>query len=110
MKYLIFLFFNIISISGYAQLVIKSLPSSQGNHARVAETDNHTITLPFWDDFSTSTSLIDTAWWTSQSQAQVIIKTGIGIDPPSVGVATFDGIDAQGIPYLQTSTIGGVDS
>ena len=110
MKYLAILFFIAISISGYAQLVEKELPNVNYSSARLAKQNNHTITLPFWDDFSTSTGLVDTTWWTQQSQAQVIIKTGIGIDPPSVGVATFDGIDASGIPYLPTPTDGGVDS
>ncbi len=110
MKLLISLFFSLLFISSHAQLVVKPLPSSQISNSRVAQTENHTIILPFWDDFSTSTGLVDTAWWTLESQAQVIVKSGIGIDPPSIGVATFDGIDANGIPYLPTPTDGGVDS
>ena len=110
MKYLVILFFSLITISGYAQLIEKELPNFNYSSAKLATQDNHTITLPFWDDFSTGIGLVDTAWWTQQSQAQVIVKTGIGIDPPSVGVATFDGIDASGTPYLPSPTDGAVDS
>lgn len=110
MRLLIVLIFFLVANVSSAQIVLKPIASTNNSTARVAEQSNHTITLPFWDDFSTSTGLVDTAWWTAKSQAQVLIKPGIGIDAPSVGVATFDGINTLGIPYLPTPTDGGVDS
>lgn len=110
MRYLIIVFFLISTISGFSQLVVKKIPSTHKSVAKIAQQANHTIILPFWDDFSTSTGTIDIAWWTVESQSQVIVKHGIGIDPPSIGVATFDGVDATGNPYLPTPTDGGVDS
>jgi Secretion system C-terminal sorting domain len=68
------------------------------------------ITLPFWDDFSTSTGLLDTTWWIPGSQVQILPRPGNGILPPTINVVTFDGVDANGIPYSQASTDGLVDS
>ncbi len=51
--------------------------------------------LPFWDDFS-SASNSDTL---SADQATVWINDGMGIKPPTIMVALFDGLDASGIPY-----------
>ena len=110
MKYLVVLFFGLITNFAFAQIVVKPLPTMAPKAARVSGMQSHTIVLPFWDDFSTSTGLVDTTWWLAQSQNQVIVKSGIGIDPPSIGVATFDGVDALGIPYLPASTDGDVDS
>lgn len=104
--------FLLINSVVYGQLKVISLPQKNEktqtkSSARLKET---TITLPFWDDFSWSTGKVDTALWLPGSQVQVITKTGIGIDPPTLNVATFDGVDAQGIPYLNTPTDGDVDS
>ncbi|MBK5278732.1 MAG: T9SS type A sorting domain-containing protein, partial [Bacteroidia bacterium] len=56
--------------------------------------------LPLWDDFSyASDSVIyplDTLWETRKS---VWVNNGRGINSPSIGVATFDGIDSLGKPY-----------
>ncbi len=93
-----------------AQFYERPLESSPKKNTRIVAQQNQTIELPFWDDFATSNGTLDTAWWTPKSQTQVIVKTGIGIDPPSLGVATFDGIDALGQPYLPGPTDGGVDS
>ncbi len=100
----------LISISGFSQIELKPLPDSQINRSKMASQEGHTITLPLWDDFSTSTGTLDTTWWTAGSQSQVIVKTGIGIEPPSIGVATFDGVDATGTPYQPAPTDGNVDS
>jgi hypothetical protein len=58
------------------------------------------IALPLWDDFSyASESLFqpyDTIWETGKS---VWVNNGRGINSPSIGVATFDGIDSVGKPY-----------
>lgn len=110
MRLLAIIFFYLLSISGYSQIVEKPLSTKNTLNAKISQQENHTITLPVWDDFSTSTGLLDTAWWTLESQSQVIVKTGIGIDPPSIGVATFDGVNSLGIPYLPSPTDGDVDS
>ncbi len=93
-----------------AQITEIPLLETSRQQARVSATQTSTIELPFWDDFSTSNNRLDTVWWTAQSQAQVVVKHGIAIDPPSLGVAAFDGVDALGNPYLPAATDGDVDS
>ena len=59
--------------------------------------------LPFWDDFSfnaTSAANIfypnDTLW---ENSRRVWVNNSMGINPPSINVATFDGYDSLGKPY-----------
>ncbi len=55
-----------------------------------------TVTLPFFDDFSyDSHRPADTLW----VDDQVYINQTMGTSPPSIGVATFDGLDRWGLPY-----------
>lgn len=111
MKYFVVFILLLSASVGFAQLQVKPLKGSESKSSKSnARLQSTTITLPFWDDFSTSTGAIDTTWWLPGSQVQVIAKPGIGIDPPSLGVATFDGVDATGTPYLASATDGNVDS
>ena len=95
--------------SARAQLYeIPISPAVTPPQARVQELPP--ITLPFFDDFSTSTLLLDTAWWMPASQSQVLVRPGNGILPPTLNVVTFDGVNANGTPYSPTSTDGPADS
>jgi hypothetical protein len=101
------------TLAGWAQLrqlpIQYPIPAATSNpSARLQELTP--ITLPFWDDFSTSTGLLDTTWWVPGSQVQILPRPGNGILPPTINVATFDGVDAMGIPYSVTDTDGPVDS
>jgi len=55
------------------------------------------LTLPFWDDFSTSVEFPSIDKWANG--ADVWVSHGAGINPPTVNMATFDGIDGLGKPY-----------
>ncbi|HCW08143.1 MAG TPA: hypothetical protein DGG95_12350 [Cytophagales bacterium] len=59
--------------------------------------------LPFWDDFSFNNSpqnyANDTLWQYGQS---VWVNSGMAINPPTINVATFNGIDSLGLPYNLT--------
>ncbi len=57
-----------------------------------------TIELPFLDDFSTYTGDPSSELW--MDEGGVLINNGYAFSPPTVNVATFDGIDANGIPYV----------
>src|ERR1035437_7725828 len=62
---------------------------------------NDTLSLPFFDDFSSGASVYpDTKKWFDKN---VFINDGFAIYPPTVGVATFDGIDSVGFPYANTN-------
>ena len=76
-------------------------------HARISESD--TINLPIWDDFSYGGGLPDTAIWINS--AGVNINFFKGINPPTLGVATFDGASSfAGIYNTDPFAIGFADS
>lgn len=54
------------------------------------------LKLPFVDDFSTTTLFPSPARWTDK---KVYINNDFAIKPPSVNVATFDGLDERGNAY-----------
>ncbi|MFM8833722.1 MAG: T9SS type A sorting domain-containing protein [Cytophagales bacterium] len=66
--------------------------------------------LPFWDDFSlnkfdgprNTAYPNDTLWEYSQ---QVWVNDHMGINPPSIYVATFDGYDSLGKPYAKNDIL-----
>ena len=65
-------------------------------------------TLPFWDDFSQP--LVDTSGFATPDTSNwikntgVLINTGLGIDPPTLGVASFDGAALKGEPHANDSS------
>lgn len=54
------------------------------------------LKLPFFEDFSTSQVYPDQKKWTDNN---VFINNTMAWHPPSVGVATFDGLNSNGTPY-----------
>ena len=57
-----------------------------------------TLNLPFFDDFSTTkTSAPDSKYWLPGSG--VYINNTLSTNHPSLNVATFDGLNANGTPY-----------
>ncbi|MBT8219863.1 MAG: hypothetical protein KJP00_08560, partial [Bacteroidia bacterium] len=56
----------------------------------------NSMPLPFLEDFATSEVLPNEAIWQNND---VFINKTMGINPPSIGIATFDGIDKNGRPY-----------
>jgi len=68
----------------------------------------HTISLPFFDDFYASGPYPDPVKWIGND---VYINATYPISPPSINVATFDGIRADGSPYSTAiNAIGFCDS
>lgn len=65
---------------------------------RIAATPADTLTLPFIDDFSTSGATPDTSRWLNEGG--VFVNNNYAVNPPSVNVATFDGIKENGFPYV----------
>ncbi|MEJ0032627.1 MAG: hypothetical protein WDO15_20740 [Bacteroidota bacterium] len=62
------------------------------------------LVLPFWEDFSdTETSYANEDLW--QYGRSILVNTGLPINPPSLRVATFDGIDSLGKPYSSTDIL-----
>ena len=54
------------------------------------------LNLPFVDDFSYNSSVADVDLW---QQSSVFINQTYPINPPTIGVATFDGLNKDGLAY-----------
>lgn len=54
------------------------------------------LTLPFADDFSAGMGYPDSRLWEDN---QAYINHSLGLLPPSIGVATLDGLNEEGLPY-----------
>lgn len=61
-----------------------------------------TISLPFFDDFSRNTIFPNQDLWEDR---EVYVNFSYGIDPVSVGVATFDALNENGEIYPQASRL-----
>jgi Secretion system C-terminal sorting domain len=61
------------------------------------------LSLPFFDDFSRNTLPTNDpdipAEWQRWEDANVFLNTTFPVDPPTIGVATFDGLAGDGYPY-----------
>lgn len=97
-----------------AQLRVYPLPQITENTPQKSKTKNaasrtqelNPRSLPFWDDFSwtqvdrkgdtLSNYPVDSLWFHNKS---VWINNGLGLNPPSINVATFNGLDASQNPY-----------
>ncbi|MBN8650091.1 MAG: T9SS type A sorting domain-containing protein [Cytophagales bacterium] len=92
--------FVILTTSASGQLVLtpihKEVPKSAATNKRTE--DITPLSLPFWDDFATIKNGVANAnlWQYANS---VWINSGLGINPPSLNIATFDGLDSLGRPY-----------
>lgn len=62
----------------------------------LARTTAHTLTLPFFEDFTGSSIYPDSSKWTDY---QVFVNNTMGSNMISKGVATFDCLNSIGIPY-----------
>ncbi len=69
---------------------------TQDASAKVMATGPDTLFLPFYDDFSRYLVWPSAERW---SDSAAFINFNYPINPPSEGVATFDGLDKEGNPY-----------
>ncbi len=60
------------------------------------------LSLPFWDDFSNNDVYPDENLWTNNS---VFINNTYAKGPTTIGVATFDAVDANGFHYSHASSV-----
>lgn len=107
----------LLTTASWAQLTRQPLPRTQPRQlqsARIAPQVLDTMALPFWEDFSftviderdtnyISGYPLDSLWFKSKS---VRVSNG-GWNAPSLNVATFDGLDALGIPYSNDNMLNG---
>ncbi len=105
-----FALLNLTTTLGVAQLKLSPLPKSAAPQSQqlahnAARTKSTLLTLPFWDDFSIMSKdqfgnpngKPNELLW--KNSAAVWVNSGMGINPPSINVATLDGLDSTFIPY-----------
>lgn len=100
MRLFAFLILIVIATTASGQLVLTPILKEPGK-SKSAQARTEDITprsLPFWDDFATiKNGVADPELW--EFGNSVWINSGLGINPPSLNVATFDGLDSIGRPY-----------
>ena len=65
------------------------------------------LSLPFFEDFSRGNSVPDPDRWMDNS---AMVNGTLPLLPPSIGVATLDGTDANGLPYQNINVNGAADT
>ena len=107
MRIIIYLFI-FLSFSSFSQELLTNLVS---NSELKESTKIHfvkkipSLDIPFIDDFSDQSIYPDSNLWQDNS---VYINRNYGVNPITIGVATFDGLDFKGRPY--DITLVGTDS
>ncbi|MEJ2005588.1 MAG: hypothetical protein P8X57_11620, partial [Cyclobacteriaceae bacterium] len=109
---LVYIFILFLSVPAWSQLNIYRIQDTKTDQHKArytgsAKVSQDHLNLPFWEDFSKSTDSPDTVLWSNSEN--VLINNGLSFTPPSLNVASFDGLDAQGQPYGAGSN-GQVDS
>lgn len=108
--------FGLISLTVFSQEYIVPVmdnPVLRNNNTRTklkkASIQHDTLAVPFFDDFSGSLSVFPKkGLW---QDSYVFINDSYGVDAMSIGVATFDALDASGIIYKHASEFSfGADS
>jgi len=112
---LIILFLAILEMAN-AQLYTAPLGSNIFQHLNMSKWDlsksnskslTDTLELPFIDDFSKEARAPEESKWIDHS---VYINQQMAVKPPSIGVATFDGLNSFGIPYSTFNETGAADT
>ena len=96
----------VIGVVSYAQESLSYLKNNMViNTAKKKVNINNSrssiLSLPLVIDFSADSFFPDTTYWQSN---QVYINNDIPMFPPSIGVATFDGLNSNGLPYDNSSS------
>lgn len=70
-----------------------------------AQRNSSLVSLPFFDDFSSNVGMPDPLLW--QSNGGVLTSNEFCVNPPTLNVAVFDGMNANGVSYSNISTENG---
>lgn len=82
-------------------------PKNNGQIHKTSRDFQDSISLPFVEDFSYSGNHADYDKWLGYS---VQINGNLPLKPPTIGVATFDGLNWKGNPYSNALTSGNADT
>ena len=92
----------------------KGLPKTKSKKSTARTQELIPRSLPFWDDFSwtdtdntknpSANYPVDSLWVNNYS---VWINSGLGLNAPSLNVATFNGLNANNLPYSDQAISNG---
>ena len=91
-KILLLSLFCQVSFAQFQIVPLKNTEKNKPSSARITA-----LNLPFFDDFSTSINRPDQSKW--QNSGGVFINNTFTNNHPTINVATFDGLNANGTPY-----------
>ncbi|MDH5610236.1 MAG: hypothetical protein OEY56_12230, partial [Cyclobacteriaceae bacterium] len=98
----------LFAFPGLLHAQIQLLPLDyQATNGRISviQQQKDTLTLPFWDDFSQSDGTPDTGkWYTGR---HIFINNSLPVNPPTLNVATFDGVNEFGRAHAHNSSLSG---
>ena len=94
-----------LSAAGQLARLPVASPGADAAVAQSGEEPAPPLTLPFWDDFSRSRGLPDPCLWATGED--LFVNNHLGVDPPTLNVATFDGVDRTGAAYDEVSQHSG---
>lgn len=111
MKYFIYniaICLLLVSLKSYAQQGEYEIPLQENIIQKKYYTDfppslsrsgPDTLTLPFLDDFSFSRVVPHDSLWEDR---YAFVNVSFGVNPPTIGVATLDGLKENGQPYVSS--------
>ncbi|CAG5071128.1 hypothetical protein DYBT9623_03344 [Dyadobacter sp. CECT 9623] len=108
-KYFIYIGMLLVLHCRVAHAQLRLVPLGEGDYEEEV-LENRTLrtevlSLPFFDDFSTTrTASPDTRYWLAGSG--VYINNSLATSQPSRNIATFDGLNARGVPYNLVNPLG----
>jgi len=103
-KYFIVFFIFFITLLKSQEIVSNLIFNPLLLNEKFIENPNKTfLSLPFIDDFSYNSRIVNSNFW---EQSSVFVNRTYPINPPTVGVATFDGLDEFGFArdFSQSNT------
>lgn len=93
---ILFLTLGVVGPAVAQENVIPLQDNAQVGRRGTYPKQKYRASLPFLDDFSYKASVPNPLLW---EEAQVFINNTMGVNVPTQGVATFDGLDETGRPY-----------
>lgn len=102
---ILFLFLSINSIAQQGEFEEPLLENAIQKHyfkenpISYSRSGPDTLNLPFLDDFSFSRVVPHDSLWEDK---HAFINVSFGVEPPTIGVATLDGLKANGQPYVSS--------
>lgn len=88
-----------ISMAQFQVVPLRNIEVSKKSSAKIVA-----LALPFFDDFSTSINQPNTQKW--MKGGGVFINNNATLTHPTLNVATFDGLKANGVPYNYNDSFG----